>query len=313
MQYINNTTEIMRDKACVVILGNFDGIHRGHQKLFKVAKQEAQKRGLETVVFSFEPHPTWVIGNHPKALIMSRLDKKCMTELLGMDVLLEYPFTKTFASISPEEFFIEILVKQLKVSVLVVGSNYYFGKDKAGNPSYLKELGKRYNVEVYVVDAVKRENQMISSSQIRNLIIDGEIERANDMLGHPYGIVGRVVQGKKLGRTIGFPTLNLIADVTRVYPPNGVYATKVKVGANTYLGMTNIGYNPTVSGERKMIETHLFEFNEVLYGAEVEVDFYHFIRPERKFESVEALRAQLTHDQNEVLDFFKDSTMRIAK
>ena len=313
MQYIDNTTKIMRDKACVVILGNFDGIHKGHQKLFEVAKHEAQKRGLETVVFSFYPHPTWVIGNHPKALIMSRRDKRRMTELLGMDVLLEYPFTKTFASISPDEFFTEILVKQLKVSVLVVGSNYYFGKDKAGNPSYLKELGKRYNVEVYVVDAVKRENQMISSSQIRNLIIDGEIEVANDMLGHPYMIVGRVVQGKKLGRTIGFPTINLIADSARIYPPNGVYATKVKVDSKTYLGMTNIGYNPTVSGERKMIETHLFECNEVLYGVEVEVDFYHFIRPERKFESVEALKKQIAHDKNQVLDFFKDSTMRIAK
>lgn len=313
MQYIDNTTEIMRDKACVVILGNFDGIHKGHQKLFEIAKQEAKKRSLETVVFSFYPHPTWVIGNHPKALIMSRRDKKRMTESFGMDVLLEYPFTKTFASISPDEFFIEILVKQLKVSVLVVGSNYYFGKDKAGNPSYLKELGKRYNVEVYVVDAVKRDNQMISSSQIRNLIIDGKMEAANEMLGHPYMVVGNVMQGKKLGRTIGFPTINLMADPDRVYPPNGVYATKVKVNAKTYLSMTNVGYNPTVSGERKMIETHLFEFNDTLYGAEVEVDFYHFIRPEQKFEGIEALRVQLAQDKNKVLDFFKDSTMSIAK
>ncbi len=313
MQYIYNTTEIMRDKGCVVILGNFDGIHKGHQKLFEIARQEAKKRSLETVVFSFYPHPTWVIGNHPKALIMSRRDKKNMIESFGMDVLLEYPFTKAFASISPDEFFIDILVKQLKVSVLVVGSNYYFGKDKAGNPSYLKELGKRYNVEVYVVDAVKRENQMISSSQIRNLIVDGKIEAANKMLGHPYMVVGNVVQGKKLGRTIGFPTINLIADPDRVYPPNGVYATKVKVNSKTYLGMTNVGYNPTVNGERKMIETHLFEFSGMLYGTEVEVDFYHFIRPEQKFGGVEALQTQLAHDKNEVLDFFKDSTMSIAK
>ena len=313
MQYIYNTTEITRDKECVVILGNFDGIHKGHQKLFEVAKHEAKKRGLETVVFSFYPHPTWVIGNHPKSLLMSRQDKKSMTELLGMDVLLEYPFTKAFACISPEAFFIDILVKQLKVSVLVVGSNYYFGKDKAGNPSYLKELGKRYGVEVYVIDAVMRENQMISSSQIRNLIIDGKIEAANERLGHPYMVVGSVVQGKKLGRTIGFPTINLVADPERVYPPNGVYATKVKVYSKIYLGMTNIGYNPTVRGKRKMIETHLFEFTDILYGVEVEVDFYHFIRPEQKFESVEALQAQIAYDKIQVLDFFKDSTMNVAK
>lgn len=313
MQYIYNTTDIARQKECVVILGNFDGIHKGHQKLFEVAKHEAEQRDLETVVFSFYPHPTWVIGNHPKPLLMSRRDKKRMTELLGMDVLLEYPFTKAFASISPEDFFLDILVKQLKVSVLVVGSNYFFGKNKAGNPSFLKELGKNYDVEVCVVEAVKRENQMISSSQIRNLIIEGKIEEANEMLGHPYMVVGSVVQGKKLGRTIGFPTANLIADPDRVYPPNGVYATKIKVYSHTYLGMTNIGYNPTVNGERKMIETHLFDFDDVIYGADVEVDFYHYIRPEQKFKDVEALQNQLACDQKQVIQYFKDSRMSIAK
>ncbi|MBQ1274238.1 MAG: bifunctional riboflavin kinase/FAD synthetase [Cellulosilyticum sp.] len=313
MQYSYSTADIKRHKECVVVLGNFDGVHKGHQMLFKVARQEAHKKGLETVVFSFYPHPTWVIGNQPKSLLMSRRDKKRMVQHLGMDVLVEYPFTKEFASISPEEFFTKILIEQLKARVLVVGSNYYFGRDKIGNPSFLKGLGKTYNVEVHVIEAVMEKNQMISSSQIRQLILTGKIEKANEMLGHPYMIVGNVVQGKQLGRTIGFPTINLIADPDRVYPPNGVYATKVKVYSKTFLGMTNIGYNPTVNGEKKMIETHILDFNETLYGEEVEVDFYHFIRPEQKFDSIEALQAQISCDKERVLQIFKESVNGIAK
>ncbi len=313
MQYIDCTTDITRHKECVVILGNFDGVHKGHQKLFEVAKHEAQVRGLETVVFSFYPHPTWVIGNRPKALLMSKRDKKRTVQHLGMDVLIEYPFTKDFASISPEEFFQNILMKKLKACVVVVGSNYYFGKNKAGNPSYLKSMGKIYDIEVKVVEAVMRKDQMISSSQIRRLITTGKIEAANEMLGHPYRLIGEVMQGKQLGRTIGFPTVNLIAEPDRAYPPNGVYATKIKVYSNSYLGMTNIGYNPTVNGERKMIETHIFNFNQTIYGEEVTVEFYHFVRPEQKFESLEALRCQISKDREQIQQYFSDFTNRIAK
>lgn len=313
MQYIYDTADVTRHKQCVVVLGNFDGIHKGHQKLFEVAKHEARERNLETVVFSFYPHPTWVIGNHPKALLMSRRDKKHMAEHLNMDVLIEYPFTKDFANISPEEFFKEILMEKLKACVVVVGSNYYFGKNKVGNPSYLKSLGRIYQIEVKIVEAVMRKDQMISSSQIRRLITSGKIEAANEMLGHPYMVIGKVVQGKQLGRTIGFPTINLIADPDRVYPPNGVYATKIKVYSKTYLGMTNIGYNPTVNGERKMIETHLFDFNENIYGQDVEIAFYHFIRAEQRFENIEALQCQISKDREEIQQYFADPVNGIAK
>lgn len=304
MQYIYRTTDVTRHNQSVVVLGNFDGVHKGHQKLFEVAKSEAAKRDLETVVFSFYPHPTWVIGNHKKTLIMSRRDKKQMIEHLGIDVLVEYPFTSTFASISPEDFFTNILLQQLKAKVLVVGSNYFFGKGKAGNPERLKALGKQHGVTVCIVEAVKENGQMISSTQIRTLIGEGKIEAANEMLGHPYMIVGKVVQGKMLGRTIGFPTVNIVADPDRVYPPNGVYATKVTVYSKTYLGMTNIGYNPTVSGERKMIETHILGFDETIYGADIALDFYHFIRPEHKFESIEALKMQILADKETIQLFF---------
>lgn len=313
MQYIDSTADVTRHKECVVVLGNFDGVHRGHQKLFEVARHEAENRNLETVVFSFYPHPTWVVGNNPKDLLMSRKDKKQIVQHLGMDVLVEYPFTKDFANISPEEFFKEILLEKLKARVVVIGTNYYFGKNKVGNPSYLKSLGKIYHIQVKVVEAVMKNNQMISSSQIRRLITNGKIEAANEMLGHPYMIVGKVVQGKQLGRTIGFPTANLITDPDRVYPPNGVYATRIKVYSETYLGMTNIGYNPTVNGERKMIETHIFDFNKTIYGQEVQIEFYHFIRPEKKFNGIEALQYQISKDKEQIQHYFAESINGIAK
>lgn len=312
MQYIYGTTDVIRHNKSVVVLGNFDGVHKGHQKLFKVAKQEATKQGLETVVFSFYPHPTWVIGQSRKSLLMSRRDKKEMIEHLGIDVLVEYPFTKEFAQICPEDFFLKILVGQLNASVLVVGSNYFFGRGKKGTPEFLSHLGEKYNVNVCIVEAVEEMGQTISSTRIRQMIIDGEIEAANEMLGHPYRVVGKVKQGKMLGRTLGFPTINLIADPNRVYPPNGVYATKIKVYSKSYWGMTNIGFNPTVNGKNKMIETHIFDFDQVLYGQEVAIYFYQFMRYESKFDSIEALKRQIVADKETVQLFFKSNESRIA-
>lgn len=304
MQYICNVEDMARKTGCVVILGNFDGLHKGHQKLLERAKQEAKKNHLETVLFTFYPHPTKVLGQYAKSLLMTREDKKDMVEQLGIDVLLEYPFTKQLANKSPEAFFKEILIDLLKVRVLVVGKNYYFGKDNSGDSKILMELGKKYDVKICIVEAVMNEEQMISSSRIRALILDGNIEGANELLGHPYKIMGPVVKGRQLGRTIGFPTLNLESYEGQIYPPNGVYATQVKVGSIYYEGMTNIGYNPTVNGTKKMIETHLFDFNQVIYGEEVEICFYHFIRPEQKFETIEALIHQLQYDEQHVKKLF---------
>lgn len=300
MQYIYGATEVTRAGGSVVILGNFDGVHKGHQRLFEIAKEEAMKEHLTTVVFSFYPHPTWIIGDNKKSLLMSRRDKKKLIESLGIDVLVEYPFTKEFARISAETFVRELLVKQLKAKVLVIGSNYFFGRDKEGDPHFLTKIGKQYGIKVHVVEAVVQNGSMISSTHIRELIREGRIEEAREMLGHPYMIVGEVIKGKQLGRTIGFPTANLEADPYRVYPPKGVYATKVKVYSNVYMGMTNIGVNPTVCGKKKMIETHLLDFNYNLYGQEIEIDFYKYIRPEIKFDNIKALKEQMMSDKHTI-------------
>lgn len=305
MEYIYGTTDIEQAKNSVVVLGNFDGVHRGHQCLFQTAVREAKKEGLQTVVFSFYPHPSWVVGGRPKPLIMSRREKEEAIKSFQTDVLIEYPFTREFASISAEQFFQDILMNQLKAQGIVIGSNYYFGKGKEGNPQYLCELGRKYGCKVWVVDMVKVGNQTISSSTIRDLIIKGDIQGANKFLGHPYTLMGEVIQGKQLGRTIGFPTVNIAAQPDRVYPRQGVYATKIQVYKEEYLGMTNIGYNPTVNGTHKMIETHIFDFDQQLYGEEVSIYFYHAIRGEQKFENLSFLAKQIQKDKEKVQMFFK--------
>lgn len=313
MEYIYGTASIEQEEASAVVLGNFDGVHKGHQRLLQIVKEEAEKRQLKTVVFSFYPHPSWVIGHNPKPLIMSRRDKKQVIRQIGIETLIEYPFTKAFANISPDVFFEEILIKKLKAKVLVVGMNYYFGKDKTGNPDYLRALGEKHGVEVFVVDAVSEGSEMISSTKIRKLIIEGRIEEANKMLGHPYTIIGNVIKGKQLGRKLGFPTINILADLDRVYPPNGVYVTEVTVYNKTFMGMTNIGYNPTVNGKEKMIETHLFDFCDDIYGEVVEIRFYHGIRSEQKFESIDHLSMQLEKDKENVKSFFNSNINLFAK
>ena len=307
MQYISEPSRIERDKPSVVALGNFDGVHRGHQKLFKLAKEESQRLNIETIVFSFYPHPTWVVGGKKKSLIMSQEEKRNIIESIGIDVLIEYPFTKDFANMPPEEFFVNILVNKLHTKVLVVGSNYYFGKGKQGGVELLKELGERYNVKVVIVDAVLEGDEIISSSRIRKLISSGNIEMANKLAGYPYSVSGTIVKGNQLGRKLGFPTINIMTEEHRAYPPNGVYATKVYIDQKQYLGITNIGYAPTVDVEVKRIETYIYDFNEDVYGKHAKVEFYKFIRPERKFNGIEELKCEVDKNKQQVIEYFSSN------
>ncbi|MGL4344594.1 MAG: bifunctional riboflavin kinase/FAD synthetase [Cellulosilyticaceae bacterium] len=298
MKYIYGTKEVTQYKSSVVVLGNFDGVHLGHQKLFEVARREASYHHLQVIALSFYPHPTWVLGSNPKALIMSRRDRKEKIKSIGIDVFIEYPFSKQFAVIEPETFFKTILVDQLKAKAVVIGTNYFFGCNKKGDVAYMEQLGEKYGIEICAVDTIKEEELVVSSTYIRQLIVQGDMKRAALLLGAPYSIIGTVVHGKKLGRTLGFPTINIIADTERVYPPNGVYATTVTVHGNVYKGITNVGYNPTVEGKVKMIETHIFDFDEVIYGVEVKVAFHQFIRTEQRFGSIDALKEQLIEDKS---------------
>lgn len=207
----------------------------------------------------------------------------------------------------PEEFFVNILVNKLHTKVLVVGSNYYFGKGKQGGVELLKELGERYNVKVVIVDAVLEGDEIISSSRIRKLISSGNIEMANKLAGYPYSVSGTIVKGNQLGRKLGFPTINIMTEEHRAYPPNGVYATKVYIDQKQYLGITNIGYAPTVDVEVKRIETYIYDFNEDVYGKHAKVEFYKFIRPERKFNGIEELKCEVDKNKQQVIEYFSSN------
>ncbi len=304
MKYVHDSTQITNQKECVVVLGNFDGIHIGHQKLLEKAREEAKYKKIEVVVFSFYPPPTWVLSDKKKKLITSREEKVKLMKEYGVNTFIEYPFDIEFSKITPSDFVRDILVKKLKAKSIVIGRNYHFGKRREGDSEYLKNIGKDNAMDVSVVDTVKIENRVVSSSVIRDLIAEGNIELVSKMLGRNYSVEGTVMHGKKLGRTIGFPTANLSTDNNRVYPPNGVYATSINLEDKTYLGITNIGINPTVLGKNKVIETNIFDFNGDIYDKNIEISFYKYIRSEKKFQSLDELKNQISEDSYQVRRFF---------
>ena len=310
MQYIYGTTNIKLLKETIVILGNFDGIHIGHQELFQVAKNTAQTKGLKTVLFSFFPHPTWVLGNSPKQLLMSREEKRKKIEDLGIDIYVEYPFSMEFSQITAEAFITDILLKKLNGKAVVIGDKYFFGKNKEGNISYMHKLGGKYNFDVFVVKEIKEDNNTVSSTYIRDLILNGEINKASELLGHLYTVSGIVTKGKQLGRTLGFPTINIIPEQIKVLPPNGVYITKVWISGKVYNGISNVGYNPTVNGDIKKVETYILDFCEDVYGKEASVGFVNYIRPEIKFASLDELEGQLRKDKAFALETITNDLQR---
>jgi riboflavin biosynthesis protein ribF len=304
MEHITNG-KIEQNCPTAVTLGNFDGVHMGHRKLIETAKEYAEKENLKSVVFTFKPHPMFIFGNRENnALIMSPDEKKIAVEKMGVDTYIEYPFDREFASMSPEDFAIKIVFEKLKCKVLVVGYDYRFGKMNKGDYKLLESLGKQYGVKTVFIPNVIYEGERVSSTRIRDRLVNKDVDGANRMLTQPYYIYGHVAEGKKLGRQLGFPTVNILAHEDKLFPPNGVYATATVYEGKLYYGMTNVGYNPTVNGKRKTVETNLFDFDKVIYGEPILTFFFKWLRDENKFESVEALRQQLTRDIVNAKEYF---------
>lgn len=304
MEHITDT-RIEQDRPTAVTLGNFDGLHLGHRSLINLTKQFAEEEGLKSIVFSFSPHPMLVFKKKEDfALIVDPAEKKFQMEQMGIDAYIEYPFDAEFASMSPEDFAIKLIFEKLKCRVLVVGENYHFGKGAAGNYEMLQKLGAERGIMVIAVPSVMFGEERVSSSRIRRCLIEKNLEEANQMLTVPYFIMGTVAEGKKLGRTIGFPTVNITAHPLKLFPPNGVYATKTLYQGKYYYGVTNIGKNPTVNGTQKIVETYLFDFNKMIYGETLQTYFYHFLRSEQKFPSVEALQKQIAINAEQAKDYF---------
>ncbi|OUQ55864.1 riboflavin biosynthesis protein RibF [Tyzzerella sp. An114] len=304
MEHITDTN-IEQSQPTAVTIGNFDGLHMGHRALISLTKDFAKEENLKSVVFTFNPHPMFLLKNRVhSALVMAPEEKKYIIESLGVDTYIEYPFSLEFASMEPEKFANELIFDKLNCKVLIVGENYKFGRKQSGNYQLLKELGEKRGVKVIYVPSVLYENERVSSTRIRNCLIEKDIELANTLLTVPYFIIGQVAQGKKLGRTIGFPTINIVADPVKLFPPNGVYATKTIYDGKVYSGVTNIGINPTVNGTFKVIETYLFDFHKMVYGETIKTHFFKWIRSEQKFPSVEDLRQQMERDAKKAKEYF---------
>lgn len=284
----------------VATVGNFDGIHRGHLLIFRKVVGRAREAGGTSVVLTFDPHPQRVLKPEASPDLLTDLDSKLsLLEAEGIDVALIVPFTRDFARTSPKAFVAEILHKRVGAREVFVGHDFAFGKDRAGTIALLEAEGRRLGMAVTVVGAVEWEGETVSSSRIRHALVDGEPERAADLLGRPYSLSGKVVGGYQEGRILGFPTANLAVSSEVLVPAQGVYAVRVKWEGAWYDGVANIGTSPTFEDRPFRLEVHLFDFTGDLYDQTLEVAFLARLREERRFPSVDELTDQIRKDAEE--------------
>jgi riboflavin kinase/FMN adenylyltransferase len=290
-----------KHKNLVIGLGNFDGVHIGHQKLILELVNLAKEVKGTPAVFTFHPHPLAVLTpeNCPPQLLSQKSKQKLFAKL-GVQVLLQVPFDLKLAGLSPEHFVKSILIKELNVRGLVVGYNYTFGHRGRGTPALLEELSSGYGYQLKVIPPVMVEGQAVSSTLIRTLLIKGEVSQAAKYLGYYPFTEGLVVTGEKRGRTLGFPTANLELDHNILVPANGVYSAKVYLERDTYFGVANIGVKPTFHGDRRNIEVHLLDFCQDLYGQKIKISFTCRLRGEKRFATPSDLIKQIERDIHKV-------------
>jgi len=286
----------------IFALGNFDGIHLGHKEIIENAKKLAKENKSYAGVIVFEPHPRKFFLKDSDNFYLSDIKtKKYLLENLGLDTCIVLEFNEKLAKQSPEEFIEEIVFKKINPSHLIVGYDFRFGNKRSGNSDDLVKLCSKYNISVSIVDKQIKDGSVLSSSIVRDLIKLGEFKKAELMLGHKWLIKGKVVEGDKRGREIGFPTANLKTEEI-IQLKFGVYAVQVNFEGKSYKGVSNYGIRPTFEGENILLETHLFDFSEDLYGKDIIVSFVQFLREERKFEGINSLKDQIKKDSEEALD-----------
>lgn len=288
----------------VITIGTFDGVHIGHQKIINQLNEEAEKINGESVLFTFYPHPRMVLypESHGIKLIQTQEEKMAKLEKMGLKNCIVFPFTFEFSRMTALEFVRDFLVNQLHVKKLVIGYDHQFGKNREGSLQFLKDICETYEFEVIEIPAQDIDEVNVSSTKIRDAILSGSIEKANDYLGDTFELSGTVVKGNQLGRTIGYPTANIVLNSDlKLIPGNGVYAVRVNVRGSWLDGMMNIGTRPTVvSNGGRTIEVNIFDFEETIYGETVTVQFLSKWRDERKFNGLEELKNQLKIDEETI-------------
>jgi riboflavin kinase / FMN adenylyltransferase len=308
----NNIAQLPVFTNAIVTIGTFDGVHTGHQQIIQLMKQEAARVKGETVIITFHPHPRKIIaGGESAVLLLNTLKERIqLLEKAGIDHLVVTPFNEAFADQTAEAYIEEFLVKTFHPHTIIVGYDHRFGKERKGDYTLLEAKAAEFNYRVKEIPAHMLQEIAISSTKIRTALLNGDIATANNCLGYTYFFSGKVTEGNKLGKTIGYPTANIeIADEEKLIPGNGVYAVKIQI-ENYKLqiadlnGMMNIGTRPTVDGTKRTIEVNIFDFDKTIYGEKLTISLEKHLREEQKFNGLEALKAQLAKDKQASLDFF---------
>ena len=328
MKIYNHIDEFQKLENAVVTIGTFDGVHIGHQKIIARLQEVASQTGGETVILTFFPHPRMIL--HPEdvniKLITTMREKAELLEKLGIDHLIITPFTRDFSNLSPEQYIKNILVDKIGTCQIVMGYDHRFGKDREGGLEYLQKLGPAYGYEVEEIPEQDIHEMAVSSTKIRSSLLTGDVNMANDFLGHPFHLTGKVIKGDQIGRQLGYPTANLFVEENyKLIPSDGIYAVTVEVeglklkveseqpdndefsGANLLpqisnlkslkKGMAYIGHRPTVNGMSRNIEVNIFDFDEEIYKQTIRLYFHDYIRGDQKFNSLDELKVQLAKDE----------------
>lgn len=298
--------DVLRDSNSVVTVGTFDGVHAGHRAIMDTVAQKARQRNARSVIVTFDPHPRDIINPGDTGIkLLTSLQERCeILEELGIDTMVVIPFDRDFSLLSSREFVQDIIYKEIGVSEFVIGYDHQFGRNREGTIETIENLAQSLGFDSYVVSKREVANQTVSSTAIRKAISErGNVEKAAELLQRPYRLNGTVIHGDKRGKKIGFPTANIKPEHPRkIIPKNGVYAVQLRLNGDWYKGMMNIGMRPTFNGTVETLEVHLFDFDQDIYGKEVQVRFFHRIRDEKKFKGPDELKQQLQQDKKQAID-----------
>ena len=304
MKIIKNLHDYSQKTPLALSIGMFDGVHRGHQTIIKNLKSAAQNKDLESAILTFWPHPRTVFNPNDDLKLLNTIEEKTyLLEKNKVQHLFLKEFDEEFRNLTGEEFVKQILIDKLNVKHLIIGHDHTFGKNRSGDFNLLKKMSSEYGFEIVQVEAVDFQDRHISSTQIRNALMNGEINTANEMLGYHYSVSGEVIHGKKLGRTIGYPTANISVNPLKFLPKKGAYIVDVFVKNKQFRGMLSIGTNPTVDGKSLSTEVYILDFNADIYSETISVNFRQFLHDEIKFDGLQQLIERLDEDKKLTEDF----------
>jgi len=311
LKVIENIVNFSTNEKTFVTIGTFDGVHFGHQKIIEKLVLEAKKAKRKSVLLTFFPHPRMVLQKEASIALINTIDERAnLLEKTGLDYLVIHPFSKDFSRMTALEFVRDFLVNQLNISKLIIGYDHHFGKNREGNIVQLTEYSHLYDFSVEEIPAQDIDDVSVSSTKIRRALATGNLNTANSYLGYHFMLIGRVVNGKKLGGKIGYPTANIdIKESYKLIPKTGVYVVKSTLENSVVFGMMNIGNRPTVNGNHQTIEVHFFDFNQDLYHQKLTIELLYFLRDEKKFETVDLLIIQLKKDEKIARDYIESTPL----